>query len=235
MRNTVNHTQDSAAQAISDPQLVARAQAGDRDAFEELVGRHRSKIYRTAQFLCNGCTEDGEDTSQNALLKAYLHLKQFRGESQFSTWLTRIVVNECLIYQRKKRSRPQGPSLDDQFGPEGDLSLDLSDGSDDPEEQCGREEFRFVLQQALAATGERYRLAFVLSQIEGLSNRELAARLGVSIPTAKTRLLRARRQLRRALAETFCNGSRCYWPGAGPANGSRIRGRAGATRCSQSA
>ena len=225
MRNTVNHAQDSGAQAISDQELVVRAQAGDRDAFEELMRRHERKIYRTARFLCNGHAEDGEDTFQNALLKAYLHLKEFRGESQFSTWLTRIVINECLMYQRKKRSQPQGPSLDNEFGEEGNISLELVDTSDDPEEQCGREEFQAVLQRAMAAMGERYRIPFVLSRIEGLTNEEVAARLGVPIPTAKTRLLRARRRLQRDLAKTFCRRGRCYWPGAGSRSNAGIQGR----------
>jgi RNA polymerase sigma-70 factor (ECF subfamily) len=226
MKDVSNSTRDTTAEIIPDKELVAHAQAGDRDAFQELVRRHQSKISRTARLLCNGHVEDGEDTFQNALLKAYLHLKEFRGESQFSTWLTRIVINECRMHHRKKHSRPHGQSLDNELGEEGNISPELVDSSDDPEEQCGREEFQAVLQRALATMGERYRLPFVLSKTEGFTYKELAGRLGLSVATAKTRLLRARRRLQRDLAARFCRGDRCYWPGAGSSGGSRIPSRA---------
>lgn len=225
MRNTVGHAQDSEAQTISDQELIIQAQAGDRDAFEELIRRHKAKTYRTSLFLCNGHTEDAEDTFQNALLKAYLYLRTFRGESLFSTWLTRIVINECLQYQRRSRSRPQGPSLNNEFGPDANISLSLADASDDPEEECSREEFQAIVQRALAAMGERYQSAFVLGAIQGLSNKELAVALGVSIPTAKTRLLRARRRLGLDLARTFCPQGRCYWPGSGSRGSARLQAR----------
>ena len=202
---------------------MARAQAGDASAFEELVRRNEQKVQRLALYLCHGHAEDGEETAQNALLNAYRHLGGFRGESQFSTWLTRIVINECRMYQRRQRSLPRGLNLDEQLGEAENIPVELVDGSDDPEEQYTREEFQAILQRCLAEMKELYRIPFVLSQIEGLSNEEVAARLGVSIPTAKTRLLRARRRLQRDLARTFCRRGRCYWPGAGAASDSRIR------------
>ncbi|MBI3669666.1 MAG: sigma-70 family RNA polymerase sigma factor [Acidobacteria bacterium] len=224
MKNTVSSAQETtAARAVSDRELVARAQAGDSSAFEELLRRHEQKVKRLAQYLCHGNAEDGEETSQNALLKAYRHLAGFRGESQFSTWLTRIVINECRMYQRGQRSRPRGLNLDEQLGEAENIPVELVDSSDDPEEQYTRQEFQAILQRCLAEMKELYRMPFVLSQVEGLSNEEMAARLGVSMPTAKTRLLRARQQLGRALAETFCHGSHCYWPGAGSRPSSRIQ------------
>ena len=80
MKNTVSSAQETTAKAVSDRELVARAQAGDASAFEELVRRHEPKVHRLAQYLCHGNAEDGEETSQNALLKAYRHLGGFRGE-----------------------------------------------------------------------------------------------------------------------------------------------------------
>ena len=227
MRNTVNHKQDSAAQAISDPELVARAKAGDSSAFEELVHRHEQKIKRVALSLCRGHAEDAEETVQNALLNAYRYLRGFRGESQFSSWLTRIVINACRMYQRRQRSLPRGLNLDEQFGEAENIPVELVDGSDDPEEQYTREEFQAVLQRCLAEMKELYRIPFVLAQFEGLSNEEMASRLGVSVTTAKTRLLRARRRLQRDLAETFCRQGRCYWPGACSRGNARIQGRHG--------
>ncbi len=235
MRNSLGSTEEATEKAPSDRELVARAQAGDSGAFEELVRRHEQKVKRLAQYLCQGNAEDGEETAQNALLKAYLHLRDFRGESQFSTWLTRIAINECRMHQRKQHSLPQGASLNDELGEKGNIPSALVDLSDDPEEQYTREEFQAILQRYLAEMKELYRIPFILGQIEGLSYEEMAERLGVSTSTAKTRLLRARQHLRRALTKTFCRRARCYWPGAGPANGSRIRGRAGARPCSQSA
>jgi RNA polymerase sigma-70 factor (ECF subfamily) len=225
MTNTVNHAQDSGAQGISDQELVTQAQAGDSSAFEELVRRHEQKAKRVALYLCHGNAEDGEETTQNALLNAYRYLRGFRGESQFSSWLTRIVINECRMYQRRLRSLPRGLNLDEQLGEAENIPVELVDSSDDPEEQYTREEFQAIVRRCLAEMKELYRIPFVMSQIEGLSNKELAARLGVSIPSAKTRLLRARQQLRRALGETFCHGSRCYWPGAGSHGSARIQRR----------
>lgn len=232
--STVSSVQETTANVVSDRELVTRAQAGDRAAFEELVRRHEHKLRRLAQYLCHGNVEDGEETSQNALLNAYRHLGGFRGESQFSTWLQQIVINECRMYQRRLRRLPRGLNLDDQLGEEGNISMELVDGSDDPEEQSAREEFQAMLRHCLAEMKDLYRTPFVLSQMEGLSNEEMAERLGVPIRTAKTRLLRARRSLRRTLAKNFCRRGRCYWPGAGPTNGSRVRGGTRARSCSPS-
>jgi RNA polymerase sigma-70 factor (ECF subfamily) len=225
MKNTVSSARETTAKAVSDRELVARAQAGDASAFEELVRRHEPKVHRLAQYLCHGNAEDGDETSQNALLNAYRYLTGFRGESQFSTWLTRIVINECRMYQRRQRSLPRGLNLDEQLGEAENIPVELVDGSDDPEEQYAREEFQGILQRCLAEMKELYRIPFVLAQIEGLSNEETAARLGVSIPTAKTRLLRARQHLRGALTKTFCRGARCYWPGAPSRSNVGIQGR----------
>ena len=225
MKNTVSSAQETTAKAVSDRELVARAQAGDASAFEGLVRRHEAKVRRLAQYLCHGNAEDGEETSQNALLNAYRHLGGFRGESQFSTWLTRIVINECRMYQRRQRSMPRGLNLDEELGEEGDIPVELVDVSDDPEEQCARQEFQEILRRCLVAMKDLYRVPFVLSKIERLSNEEIAARLGLSITNTKNRVLRARRRLQRDLAKSFCRRGRCYWPGAGPSAGTGIQGR----------
>lgn len=225
MSISIGSTEPATGKAASDTELVARAQAGDSGAFEELVRRHEQKVKRVALYLCHGHAEDGEETAQNALLNAYRYLRGFRGESQFSTWLTRIVINSCRMYQRRQRNLPRGLNLDEHLDQAESVPVELVDGSDDPEEQYTREEFQAILQRRLADMKELYRKPFVLTQIEGLSNEEMAARLGVSVATAKTRLLRARRRLQRDLAETFCRRGRCYWPGAGPRASAQIQGR----------
>ncbi len=227
MTTTQSCEQKCAAAPVSDRELVTRAQAGDTSAFEELVRRHERKVYRLAEYLCHGNAADGEETSQNALVNAFRYMRAFRGESQFSTWLTRIVINECRTYQHRQRRLPRGLNVDEQLGQEEKIPAELLDASDDPEEQYAREEFQAILRQCLAEMKDIYRIPFVLSAMQGLSNEEIAARLGVPIPTAKTRLLRARQHLRRTLTKTFCRQGRCYWPGTGLGDGVRVSGKNG--------
>ncbi len=191
--------EEAGASAASDKELVVQSQAGDASAFEELVRRNHTKVLRLATYLCHGHDEDGEETAQNALLKAYRHLGSFRGESQFSTWVTRIVINECRAYQQSQRRLPRGLNLDDHLGEEGDIPVELVDGSSDPEIESAWHEFHEILQQYLAELPELYRTPFVLSRFEGLSNEEIAARLGLSLSNTKNRVLRARRWLQRRL------------------------------------
>lgn len=103
MSNNLSPVQPEELTAVPDEELVARTQAGDARSFGELVRRHRDRIYRLARYLCEGHAENAEDTVQNTLMKAYLHLATFRGQAQFSTWLHRIAVNECLQHRRSQR------------------------------------------------------------------------------------------------------------------------------------
>lgn len=198
--------------AVTDGELVARAQAGDTCAFEELVRRHRDRIYGLARYLCNGHAANAEDTFQNALMKAYLHLHAFRAQAQFSTWLTRITVNECLLHLRRQRRERNYVHLDDGPGEEERL-VELATVSGDPEEECARQEFLTILQRCLATLPDSHSTAFVLRHLEGLSNQEIAERLGLSVPATKSRVLRTRLQLQRCLTKDLGHGGKqCYWP-----------------------
>jgi len=201
---------------VPDKELVVRAQAGDTRAFDELVRRHYDKVYRLARYLCDGQPEDAEDTFQNALMKAYQHLAAFRGESQFSTWLTRIAVNECLLHRRRQRRERHWVHLDeDAKREETSTPVEVADSSDSSEEEYARGEFEAILQRCLRSLPDLSRTAFVLRQIDGVSNQEIARRLGFSLPGIKSRLMRARRQIRRCLQKSFCRNKRCYWPASG--------------------
>jgi len=199
--------------ALREDELVVHAQAGDLGAFDELVRRHYDKAYRLARYLCDGHAEDAEDTFQNALIKAYQHLAAFRGEAQFASWLTRIAINECRMHWRRHGRERDWVRLDERVeGEETSMPLDVGNSSEDPEEEYARREFQSILQRCLSSLPDLDRAAFVLSEIDGLSNQEIAARLGLSPAAVKSRVFRARRRLQRHLSEKFCRGQQCYWP-----------------------
>lgn len=219
MRNALGCRQGTRPTVVSDEELVARAQAGDASAFEELVRQHGRRLYHVTLRLCHGYAQDAEETSQNALLKAYQHLADFRGESQFSTWLTRIAINECLMCWRRKKPEHEWVSLDEEISEDVNRAALVGDGSDDPEEQYAWREFEAILARCLDRLPEPSRAVFVLRDLEKLSGQEVAGRLGLSIPAVKSRLHRARFHLQACLREHFCRQGQCYWP----SSGSRVR------------
>jgi RNA polymerase sigma-70 factor (ECF subfamily) len=178
-----------ASAAITDEEVVRRVVAGDTAFFEILMRRHNQRIYRTVRAVL-GNDDDVEDVMQQAYLNAYQALPRFEGNAQFSTWLTRIAVNEALA-RRRKRTFVKG---DDE------MTLTLADErTPDPEQQAGAAELREVMEREVAALPDAFRAIFVLREVEGLSTAEAAASLGISEDLAKTRLHRARTQLRENL------------------------------------
>jgi len=213
MSNIATADCQAETEGVSEGVLVAQAQAGDDAAFEELIRRHEAKAHRLAEYLCRNAA-DGQEAAQTALLKAYLHLKDFRGESKFSSWLTRIVVRECGQRLRsRRRNATRWQSLDEEFDEERMNPAVPVAASDNPEEECVRREFQEFLQSCLAGMGDIYRIPFILGKVRGLSNQEIADRLGLTLPALKSRLLRARRQLQRCLKAKYCPPGGCYWPG----------------------
>lgn len=139
---------------------------------------------------------DAEDVLQDAFIKAYSKLGQFQGDAQFSTWLTRIAVNEALMRLRKRRNS-KTVSLDEEMQTEdGAISREVADERETPEESLSREETRALLESAVDSLSEGYRTVFVLRDVEGFSTEEAADMLELSISAVKSRLLRARLQLR---------------------------------------
>jgi RNA polymerase sigma-70 factor (ECF subfamily) len=182
--------------------LVDRARAGDAQAFTRLVEKYERKIYRLAKHITQN-DEDAEDVLQEAFMKAYSNLDSFQGQSKFYTWIVRIAVNEALMKLRKRKS-DRTVSLDEPHETEEDtVAREIAVWEDDPEKRYSREELRDILDRAVDSLKPGFRTVFVLRDIEELSTEETADALGISVPAVKSRLLRARLQLRERLTRLF--------------------------------
>jgi RNA polymerase sigma-70 factor, ECF subfamily len=183
-------------------QLVRRAKRGDDSAFEELVRRYDRNVFRIAQHITQN-REDAEDVVQEAFLKAYGNLTKFPEQSKFYTWLVRIAVNEALMKLRRRKPE-RTVSLDEEVKTEDDsLPREVADWSPNPEQMYNQAELRDILTRTIQGLPEGFRTVFVLRDKEGLSTEETAEALGLSIPAVKSRLLRARLQLRERLNRYF--------------------------------
>jgi RNA polymerase sigma-70 factor (ECF subfamily) len=185
--------------------LVAEAKAGSYAAFDELVNRHEKKIYRLGLNL-TGNAEDAEDVLQEAFLKAFLHLPDFREDSRFYTWLVRIAVNEGLMKLRKRRADKSVP-IEDSVDEEGDvMPREFADWKPNPEELYAQAEIEEILRNAAQTLSPAFRTVFLLRDVEGLSTQETADVVGISEGAVKARLFRARLQLREELSKVFKRG-----------------------------
>jgi len=192
----------SSFSGIDETALVAQAREGDDRAFAELVRRYEGKIFRLAQHITQN-REDAEDVLQETFLKAYEHLDQFQGQSKFYTWIVRIAVNQALMKLRRRKT-DRSVSLDESIDTgEDTVTREIAAWDEDPEQRFSREELGELLDSAIESLAPSYRSVFVLRDIEELSTEETAEALGLSIPAVKSRLLRARLQLREKLTRTF--------------------------------
>ena len=182
--------------------LVQAAKAGDVGAFEQLVKRYDRNVFRIAQHITQN-REDAEDVVQDAFLKAYGNLEQFQGQSKFYTWLVRIAVNEALMKLRRRRPERM-VSLDEEVKTDEDsMPREVADWSPNPEQLYSQSELRDILGKTIQGLPPSFRTVFVLRDVEGLSTEETAEALDLSIPAVKSRLLRARLQLRERLNRYF--------------------------------
>ena len=180
--------------------LVNEVLAGKLNAFEELVRRHDRRVYRVTLAITQN-KEDAEDAMQDAFLKALEHLNQFAGAARFSTWLTRIAVNEAL---QRLRKRGRFDSLEEPIEVGDSLvPQQVEDWRDNPEQQYAKEELRTLLEKSIGSLPAIYRAVFVLRDVEHLSNEEAATMLELSVPAIKSRLLRARLMMRERLSRHF--------------------------------
>jgi RNA polymerase sigma-70 factor (ECF subfamily) len=182
------------AKTESDAQLVERSRAGDQDAFGELIRRHRRKCVDLGCFFLRNRV-DAEDSAQNAFLKAYEHLEQYQGDAEFSTWLARIVANECLMLMRMRR-RARFVYLDEEPTQTKSLPIQLPGNGPDPEGELAHSQLTDVLRTEVGRIPPLLRNVMLLRDIKGLPVRDVADQLGISVSAAKSRLVRARAELR---------------------------------------
>jgi RNA polymerase sigma-70 factor (ECF subfamily) len=185
-----------------DMALVHACKDGDAAAFEQLVKRYDARLLRIAQHITHN-REDAQDAVQEAFLKVFRKLAQFQENSQFSTWLIRITVNESLMKLRKQRSNRE-VSFDEDFQSEEHIAaFELADWTPNPEDLYRGSELRNILRSELQELQPSLRVVFVLRDIEGLSNQETAEALELTPVAVKARLWRARLRLRKQLSKYF--------------------------------
>jgi len=182
--------------------LVEAARSGDIGAFESLVRRYDRNVFRIAQHITQN-REDAEDVVQDAFLKAYQNLGQFQGQSKFYTWLVRIAVNEALMRLRRRRPERTVSIDEDVKTDEDSIPREIADWSPNPEQQYTQSELKDILGKTIQGLPPSFRTVFVLRDVEGLSTEETASALELSVPAVKSRLLRARLQLRERLNKYF--------------------------------
>jgi len=194
---TGNGTCCAAAHALDDMALVHACKQGDVNAFEQLVKRYDTRLFRIAHHVTHN-REDAEDAVQEAFLKAFRNLGKFQEKSQFSTWLIRITVNESLMKLRKQGYTREVPIETDSHE-----EIEIVDWSPNPEQLYRTSELRDILRSQLQELPPSLRVAFILRDIEGLASEEAAQVLEITIDAVKARLWRARLKLRQLLTGYF--------------------------------
>ncbi len=189
--------------ACSDIDLVDQAREGDKQAFGELIRRHHHRCVSLASCILQDRGE-AEDEAQNAYWKAFQHLDQFQGDADFSIWLSRIVVNQCLMFMRAKR-RTRFLYLDAGIPGYPGASIELPSWRPDPEGEVGSRQVKEVLNREIRCMPALLRNVLLLRDVEELPIVEVADRLGITVPAAKSRLLRARQELRQRLLRHCCS------------------------------
>jgi len=182
----------------SDEQLVKAAKKGDMVAFEELVARHRDKIYARAFSMMRN-EDEAVDLSQEAWVKSWQRLKQFQGESSFGTWMTRIVINLCLD-QLRRRKRQRTESIEEMSEESGGVERQMPVVTVNPTERLERGELRKKIDQALGQLSHEHRTVLILHEFEEMEYKEIAKTMDCSIGTVMSRLFYARRKMAVLLA-----------------------------------
>ena len=193
------NTQAMGSRTDPDAMLVAAARNGKPSAFEELVGRYEGRIFRLAQNVTQN-REDAEEVTQDALFRAFTHLEGFKGDSRFSTWLTRIAINEALMKLRRRRPTV---SLDDRGTENNRVVREFEDCGPSPEQRYSRQELQHILSEAMGQLSPGLQLLTQLREVEELSTQETAEILGLSVSAVKSRSRRARITLREMLNRYF--------------------------------
>jgi RNA polymerase sigma-70 factor (ECF subfamily) len=185
--------------SADDRTLVRAAQRGDMAAFEELVARHRDKIYARAHSMMRN-EEEALDLSQEAWVKGWQRLRQFQGESSFGTWMTRVVINLCLD-QLRKQKRQRTESIEAMDEESGGVERQMPVITVNPTAGLERSELRQRIDRALGLLSHEHRTVLVLHEFEEMEYKEIARTMGCSIGTVMSRLFYARRKLAALLAD----------------------------------
>lgn len=202
-RLTAEQMEARQQQRAEDDELIRAAQKGDRSAFDALVRRYDRSVLRLALHML-GNEQDAQDVHQDAFIKAYRHLSNFRFECSFYTWLYRIVTNLCLDQLRRRKSRKEDPStVTDAAGEEMDLMANLQDerATANPARELERKNMNAAIKSALDSLTPRERTVFELKHYQGLKLRTIGEMLSTTEETAKNTLFRATRKLRAKLAD----------------------------------
>ena len=173
-------------------QCVAHARGGDASAFEELVRTYEAPVHRLALRMCGGRAEDAQEVAQEAFLAAWRGLPRFRGQCRFSSWLYKLTANAAVDHLRREKRRPAAVPLENAGEPADPHT---------PQEELERRELHRAVQQALDRLTPEHREVLLLRQMQGLSYQEIGAALSLEEGTVKSRISRAKRQLRTILAE----------------------------------
>lgn len=185
--------------AFAESDLIRRARAREEDAIRAIIQRHNRRLYRIARGILRDDAE-AEDALQDAYLKAFSHLGGFRGEAGIGTWMSRIVINEALARLRRRRPTVDWSTIGSGGIPGAEaIKLSQSGARPDPERALAQSQIRRLLEEAIDRLPEEFRLVLLSRAVEEMSIEETAATLGILPETVKTRLHRARRQLRSAL------------------------------------
>jgi RNA polymerase sigma-70 factor (ECF subfamily) len=188
----------SSCDGAADEELVAAAKKGDEPAFETLAKRHQRRIFALA-FRYTRVREDAEDIAQETFKKAFIHLEKFEGKSSFSTWLTRIAINEALMSLRRRRALHEVPADDSSGDNRTTPAPDVADASPDPEATYLQKEQARIVSAAIRHLRPGMRRAVELRELRELSTRETAGLMGLSVAAIKARVFHARKELGRAL------------------------------------
>jgi RNA polymerase sigma-70 factor, ECF subfamily len=199
-------TLERASAPADDRMLVAQAKCGRAAAFEKLYEQHRLRLFRSALRILRN-REDAEDAVQRSFQRAFTRLSQFREDSSFSTWVTRIVINEALMLLRQRRAPTHSQNED-----ENDISVqEMADERATPEQALAEDELRSLVHQAVSRLRGSLQSVVLLREFQGLTSAETARRLGLTVSAVKARTFHARRHLRRHLKKNWLY-SRCTRP-----------------------
>ncbi|PVA08326.1 RNA polymerase sigma factor [Thalassorhabdomicrobium marinisediminis] len=197
--------------ACSEQALVAAARTGEEAALRELIRRMNPRLFRVARGIV-GSDEEAEDVVQESYLNAFHKLETFRGEARFSTWITRIAINNARMHLRRKQQHKEYDTVTEHRPAAASIHAFPGQDPDRPEVALGRAQIRALLEDAVASLPSELRLPFLLREAEHMTLREIGRDLSLNPITVKTRLFRARRKLRQALEQRIEGGFDAIFP-----------------------